>query len=217
MIQKKTKPIIPNFKLEANNISLKSKDSSYLGDNESQTTFTTIPKTKLDILNKLPSPPCLDNIASTTVIENNNNNNEDTISNLTNKQDLLNHKLDLMMRTVPSTITKDIPLQQPKPNSYKKRHKKKKSTYIPSTVTPPKDTSVSSSSFSSSSSSDSTSLIDDQTKINEKNIFNSKRMRNRFLSKILMKSKKKIYKSASCFLTPFLLIKLILPELPLFD
>ena len=50
----------------------------------------------------------------------------------------------------------------------------------------------------------------------EINLFNSKKERNKFLSKILLKSKKKIYKLAGCFLTPFLLLKLIMPDLPFF-
>lgn len=65
------------------------------------------------------------------------------------------------------------------------------------------------------------STFDDNSTLNtdhakESNIFNSKKERNKFLSKIISKSKKKVYRMAGCFLTPFLLFKLIVPDLPIF-
>lgn len=79
-----------------------------------------------------------------------------------------------------------------------------------------KASSSPSSSTSSTSSSTQISTIQTSSDIQDKNMFNSKKERNKFLSKILLKSKKKIYKLAGCLLTPFLLMKLVIPDLPFF-
>ena len=56
---------------------------------------------------------------------------------------------------------------------------------------------------------DTTVQFDENGKpFKEKNLFNSKTMRNKFLSKILLRSKKKIVKYGTCVLTPFILAKL---------
>lgn len=70
----------------------------------------------------------------------------------------------------------------------------------------------------SSSSSSSTSSSDISTNdIPDENLFNSRTQRAKFLTKILLKSKKKLSKAASCFLAPILFMKLVFPDIPLFE
>lgn len=133
---------------------------------------------------------------------------------------LLNYKLGLMenesnmissVQTPQSKIINNNDIQTHTPTTIDLQRPVSPCAGPTPNVKRPKRPVLSSSSSSTSSSDISTNDIPDE------NLFNSKTQRAKFLTKILLKSKKKLSKAASCFLAPILFMKLVFPDIPLFE
>ena len=138
----------------------------------------------------------------------------------------LSKKYDSELPSTPSTLVKDLQ-EEPKPKAtgagaiYKKekdcvdelfsKESSKWKTEGHETETSSSDKSSTTHEIVTQDDGSSTvAYLPNGKKKKERNLFNSKSMRNKFLSKLLLRSKKKLIKYGECILGPIVMIKLAL-------